>query len=140
MAGPPVPVAGPDSQPGRRLEVIGRGTLRLAIRATDPRSVASSGSKYELPCTIDHAKRVYLEALIEECHGDLALIGQYWDHHSEKTLRALIHTLGLTEHLRAARKDKGSAVQERGRGRPRPGEFAGSGSAPGRRLVRARRA
>ena len=41
---------------------------------------------------------------IEECHGDLALIGQYWDHHSEKTLRGVIRAFGLEDRLRAARR------------------------------------
>ena len=85
------------------LNIIDREALRLAIRASDPKATSTGSSRYELGCHIDHAKRVYLEALIEECQGDLALIGRYWDHHSEKTLRALIQRLGLVEQLQAAR-------------------------------------
>lgn len=85
-------------------DIIDRRALRLAIRAHDPKSLKSATRKDEVPCAIDYARKVYLETLIDECHGDLALIGQYWDHHSEKTLRSAIRAFGLEQHLRAARR------------------------------------
>jgi DNA-binding NtrC family response regulator len=77
--------------------------LRMAIRATDLSAVKAADKKHELPCHIDFAKKAYLAALIEEFQGDLSLIGRYWDRHSEKTLRNLIKSYGLTELLHAAR-------------------------------------
>ncbi len=85
-------------------EIIDRSALRLAIRAFDPIALKSTTRKQDLPCTIEYAKKIYLQTLIEECHGDLALIGHYWDHHSEKTLRSMIHALGLADCLQEARQ------------------------------------
>jgi DNA-binding NtrC family response regulator len=117
------PAAAPASasaSPG--FDIIDREALRLAIRACDPKTAQTTANGQTPPCHIDYARRIYLEALIEECHGDLALIGQYWDHHSEKTLRALIQRLGLAERCQEARnKLKG----ERGW----PGAIQGPGSA-----------
>jgi len=98
------PAAAPSDGHDGNFEIIDRNALRLAIRAHDPKDLKSMARKHELPCTIDYAKKIYLQMLIEECHGDLSLIGQYWDHHSEKTLRAIIHTLGLAECLQNARR------------------------------------
>ncbi len=86
-----------------RTEIIDRQALRLAIRASDPKFAGENPAGQLASCHIDYARKVYLEALIEECHGDLALIGHYWDHHSEKTLRALIQRFGLVESLHRAR-------------------------------------
>ncbi len=97
------PQPGPQQPKPNRLEIIDREALRLAIRASNPKDVIASDNGQVLPCHIDYAKRIYLEALIEECQGDLSLIGHYWDHHSEKTLRALIHRLGLAASLQTAR-------------------------------------
>ncbi len=96
-------VASPGGHGGNG-EIIDRHALRLAIRALDPKALKAAARKQDLPCTIQYAKKVYLQTLIEECHGDLALIGQYWDHHSEKTLRSMVHALGLTDCLREARQ------------------------------------
>ena len=89
---------------GDHREIIDRNALRLAIRAHDPKALRSPARKEDLPCTIEYAKKIYLQTLIEECHGDLSLIGQYWDHHSEKTLRAMIRGMGLSDCLQSARQ------------------------------------
>ncbi len=89
-------VAAPSARPDGKVEIIDRQALRLAIRADDGTAAKPARRKHELPCNIEYAKKIYLEELIEECHGDLLLIGQHWDHHSEKTLRALIRSFGLT--------------------------------------------
>jgi hypothetical protein len=59
--------------------------------------------KHELSCHIDFIRKTHLATLIEECKGDLTLIGHYWDHGSEKTLRNLIRDYDLVDLLRAAR-------------------------------------
>ncbi len=99
----PAPAASAAPGGSSGLNIIDREALRLAIRTSDPKAVAAASSRQSFPCHIDYVKRVYLETLIEECQGDLSLIGHFWDHHSEKTLRALIHKLGLSECLQAAR-------------------------------------
>ncbi len=99
----PAPRAPAATGGGGGLRIIDREALRMAIRASDPKAAGTESSRHELACHIEYAKKLYLEALIEECHGDLALIGRYWDHHSEKTLRALIRKLGLAQQLQAAR-------------------------------------
>jgi DNA-binding NtrC family response regulator len=97
-------VAAPVSTgPPAEAAMIDAETLRLAIRATDISALKAANNKHELPCHIDFARKVYLAALIEECQGDLSVIGHYWDRHSEKTLRSLIKSYGLTERLHAAR-------------------------------------
>jgi DNA-binding NtrC family response regulator len=88
--------------------VINEPALRQAIRASDPIAMGSTDHAYRLPAHIMHARRVYLSALIDELHGDLALIGLFWDRTSEKTLRKLVRELGLSDQLAAAR----------GRGKP----------------------
>jgi DNA-binding NtrC family response regulator len=90
--------------------VVDPDQLRMAIRATDPKAVAVAAHKHELPCHIEFARKEYLGALIDECNGDLALIGQYWDRHSEKTLRNLIRQFGLETRLEAARKNRGATM------------------------------
>ncbi len=96
---PQVPAEGKSLGP----PLIDSDALRLAIRATDLTALKAASKKHELPCHIDFARKTYLAALIEECQGDLTLIGRYWDRHSEKTLRNLIKSYGLTELLQAAR-------------------------------------
>ena len=83
--------------------IVDREALRLAIRASDPKVVAETTKKYELTCHIDSIRKTYLATLIEECNGDLSLIGHYWDHGSEKTLRSLIRAYDLVDLLYAVR-------------------------------------
>ncbi len=83
--------------------IVDREALRLAIRASDPKVVAETTKKYELSCHIDSLRKTYLATLIEECNGDLSLIGHYWDHGSEKTLRNLIRAYDLGDLLYAVR-------------------------------------
>ncbi len=106
------PEAVTSSGPAPPPRIIDPEALRLAIRASDPKTAAHTVKKHELPCHIEFARRAYLAALIEECGGDLALIGQYWDRSSEKTLRSVIRGYGLTDCLQAARaKAKGQAAE-----------------------------
>ncbi len=102
----PAVAAGAGPEPA----LIHEDALRLAIRAADVSALNAASKKHELPCHIDFARKVYLAALIEECQGDLSRIGNYWDRHSEKTLRTLIKSYGLTDHLQAARA-RGSAAR-----------------------------
>jgi DNA-binding NtrC family response regulator len=95
--------AGSSAGAERKPALIDLGALRLAIRATDLSALIATDKKHELPCHIDFARKAYLAALIEECQGDLSLIGHYWDRHSEKTLRSLIKSYGLADCLQTAR-------------------------------------
>jgi len=65
--------------------------------------MASASNTHEVPGHIDHLRRLHLAALIDEFGGDLALIGKYCDHGSEKTLRRRIKQYGLAERFEAAR-------------------------------------
>ena len=69
------------------------------------RSLAESGL-FDIVAHIEHAKRTYLGLLIDELGGDLALIAQFWDRGSDKTLRNLMRTYGLTDRLRVAREKR----------------------------------
>lgn len=89
--------------PSANTRILDPEALRLAIRASDPKLVAQSVRKHELPCHIEFVRKACLAVLIDECRGDLSLIGHYWDHHSEKTLRSLVQTYGLADHLQTAR-------------------------------------
>ncbi len=62
-----------------------------------------SEAPFEVPAHVDHAKRAYLEVLIDEFGGDFVKIGKLWDRGSEKTLRKLIKAYGLEDALDAAR-------------------------------------
>ena len=86
--------------------VINQEALRRAIRASDPVAIGSSDAPDRFPAHLAHAKRAYLEALIDELNGDLGLISLFWDHGSEKTLRKLIRDLCLTDRLKAARLNR----------------------------------
>lgn len=101
--------------------VLDSEALRLCIRASDPRRLAGSACKYDFPCHVDFARRAYLATLIEECKGDLSLIGHYWDHHSEKTLRTLIQAFGLGEQLRAARLNSSRSADSESKDLPQTG-------------------
>jgi transcriptional regulator with PAS, ATPase and Fis domain len=109
------PVAKPPAEdyPG----VINQEALRRVLRASEPKAAANAARKHELPAHIEYAKRAYLAALIDEFKGDLSLIGCFWDHHSEKTLRALIRAYGLEPHWQAARV-RARAENQRGEASP----------------------
>jgi DNA-binding NtrC family response regulator len=83
--------------------IIDGEALRAAIRRCDPVLAGTTDRPHEVPGHVDHAKRAWLAALIDEFHGDLALIGRFWDRGSEKTLRKLIASYGLAERLEEAR-------------------------------------
>jgi DNA-binding NtrC family response regulator len=85
-------------------EIINLGALREMIRSSDPVFVGSSKAPHGIPAHIEHAKRAYLAALIDEFGGDLAMVAKFWDRSSEKTLRKLIKEYDLLDALEAARK------------------------------------
>jgi DNA-binding NtrC family response regulator len=89
--------------PNAASRILDLEAFRLAIRTSDPRLLAHSVHKHEFACHIDSVRKACLAVLIDECKGDLSLIGHYWDHHSEKTLRNLIQAYGLANHLQEAR-------------------------------------
>jgi transcriptional regulator with GAF, ATPase, and Fis domain len=100
------PTAGGPEAPSTKAapdEVINVDALRRAIGSADPVSVAKSGSAHGIPGHIEHAKRIYLAALIDEFGGDLSLVAKFWDRRSVKTLRVLVKEYGLTDRLEAAR-------------------------------------
>jgi len=84
--------------------IINLKALREMIRTSDPVAVGSSDSPHGIPAHIEHAKRAYLLALIDEFGGDLGLVAKFWDRSSEKTLRKLVREYGLAGDLNAARK------------------------------------
>jgi len=92
-AAEPAPARGTD-------EVIDPAALRHAL--SQPQ--APGAPSHQWPGHIDHAKRTYLEALIDRYHGEIAQIARHWDRSSENTLLKLIRELGLEEHLHAARR------------------------------------
>jgi DNA-binding NtrC family response regulator len=98
-----VPPGDDQAAPAGAGPVIDAEALRAAIRSTDPLSEAMVEHPEEVPAHFAHAKRVYLEALIDECGGDLALISRFWDRSSEKTMRKLVREMGLEEKLNLAR-------------------------------------
>jgi DNA-binding NtrC family response regulator len=98
-AAPPLPpLSGTSKSP-----LINVDALRRAIRAAPSPGQLSSGRGFDVPAHVEHAKRVWLETLIDELSGDLALIGLFWDRSSEKTLRNLVREYGLADRLSAAR-------------------------------------
>jgi DNA-binding NtrC family response regulator len=95
-----------DTDPEDDETVINVDALRRRIRGRRP---AADVAPHEDPSHIEHAKFTWLRTLIDECGGDLALIAQFWDRSSEKTLRNLIRAYGLADALAAARSQaKGS--------------------------------
>ena len=85
--------------------VVNVEALRRAIRSSDPVASGTSGSPHDIPAHLEHAKRAYLEVLIEEFNGDLGLIARFWDRSSEKTILKLIRDCGLEEKLKEARDE-----------------------------------
>jgi len=61
---------------------------------------------FEYAWHIDHAKKLYMRALIRHCKGNLRKIVSFWDCDSEKTVRTLIRDLGLWEELERARANE----------------------------------
>lgn len=62
---------------------------------------------YAFAWHIDHAKRVYLRALILHCRGNVRRMTGYRERRSKRTLRELIRRYGLWDESEAARKEKG---------------------------------
>ncbi|HXX94068.1 MAG TPA: sigma 54-interacting transcriptional regulator [Planctomycetota bacterium] len=83
-------------------EVIHAGRLsELLSRRNEMPLVKSDTSN--CPWHIDYAKKVYLRALIQACHGNLREMTAYWDCDSEHTLRSLIKRFGLWDDVEKAR-------------------------------------
>ncbi len=102
------PLHHPASEPLRSQAAIDQSpidveALRRAIRSSAALTPLSMEKSFDIPAHIDHARRIWLQTLIEELNGDLALIGLFWDRSSEKTLRGLIREYGLNGYLDAAR-------------------------------------
>jgi DNA-binding NtrC family response regulator len=89
--------------PARGSGVIDEAALRREIRGA---ALRRRGAAAESPAHVDHARRAWLAALIDEFDGDLSLVGRFWDRSSEKTLRAAVRAFGLTERLAVARARK----------------------------------
>jgi DNA-binding NtrC family response regulator len=87
-------------------EVIDREALRRAIRSSGPLTAGKGAGAGQMPAHFEHAKRVYLETLIEEFAGDLGMIARFWDRSSEKTILKLIRDCGLESKLQEARARK----------------------------------
>ncbi len=85
--------------------IIDIAALREHIRTT-PAVSLQHGAAYECPAHVMYAQRVWLGVLIEECGGDLPLIGKYWDRSSEKTIRKLVREYGLEDELVLARNGR----------------------------------
>ena len=107
--------------PAIRDEIIDVEALRRAIGSADPVSVGSSDAAHEIPGHVEHAKRTYLAALIDEFGGDLSLIARFWDRTSPKTIRKLVRRYRLAGELETARA-RGPRRLDRGVDptRPRP--------------------
>jgi DNA-binding NtrC family response regulator len=88
-------------------DVINVEALRRMIRSADPVSVAAERAAHGVPAHIEHAKRAYLAALIDELGGDLSLVAKFWDRTSEKTILKLVREYGLERDLEAARLSAG---------------------------------
>jgi DNA-binding NtrC family response regulator len=58
----------------------------------------------ELPWHIEHAKKVWLRALIQHCRGNIRRITEHWERRSERAVRTLIRRYGLWKELEAARR------------------------------------
>jgi len=84
--------------------IINESALREVIRGTNPLTAGASHEPYCIPAHVEYARKVYMTALIHELGGDLGLIRHFWDRGSEKTLRTLIKSYGLSEVLKNARK------------------------------------
>ncbi len=63
-----------------------------------------SGDTADCPVHVDYARKIYLRALIDHCHGNLRLISMHWDRESQRAVRASIERFGLVDTLEAARR------------------------------------
>lgn len=88
--------------PSPTADVIDFDKLCKYLSSIDSAPIVKSKTT-EYPWHIDHAKKMYMLALIQHCNGNLRKIASYWDCDSEKTVRALIKELGLWEDLDRAR-------------------------------------
>jgi DNA-binding NtrC family response regulator len=99
----PAPAGGDSAAAAPGAGAIQSDALRAAIRRARPLPDPTHVAPHENPAHVEHAKRAWLAALIDECGGDLAEIGRFWDRGSEKTLRKLIREYGLADRLAVAR-------------------------------------
>ena len=95
----PAPLTAGATENGER-PMIDIAQLRSAIRGIRP---AADTPPHADPAHIEHAKRIWLATLIDECGGDLGLIARFWDRSAEKTLRNQVRAYGLADELAAAR-------------------------------------
>ena len=95
----PAPLTADATENGER-PMIDIAQLRSAIRGMRP---AADTPPHADPAHIEHAKRIWLATLIDECGGDLGLIARFWDRSAEKTLRNQVRAYGLADELAAAR-------------------------------------
>lgn len=107
-AGKPRPAATSSTVPASKPApasgcVIDEEALRRSVRSCNPITVGTAECQADIVAHIEHAKRAYLGVLIDELGGDLALIAQFWDRGSDKTLRNLIRSYQLKDRLNAAR-------------------------------------
>jgi DNA-binding NtrC family response regulator len=98
-APPAAPPSAPVSATG---EVIDAARLDDLLSRSDSTPVARNATA-DCRWHIDHAKKVYLRALIRHCRGNLREITSYWDRSSDRTVRSLVKRLGLWDELVAAR-------------------------------------
>jgi transcriptional regulator with GAF, ATPase, and Fis domain len=93
------PIASSDGSPE---EVINYSRLCELLARRNEVPLAKSDTA-NCPWHIDHAKKLYLRALIEACKGNLREMTTYWDRDSEHTLRALVKQYDLWDELQKAR-------------------------------------
>lgn len=67
-------------------------------------AVPPAKDRSDCPWHIEHAKKIYLRALISHFRGNLRKITAFWDRASERAVRALIRKYGLTGEIERARK------------------------------------
>lgn len=82
--------------------IVDYDRLLEALAKSDGRPVSKS---LRMNCSwhIDHAKRIYLRALLHHFKGNLRKVASHWDRASVTTVRALVKTFGLQEELDRAR-------------------------------------
>jgi transcriptional regulator with GAF, ATPase, and Fis domain len=92
-----------DPAPGR--EVIDAPLLEKLIGEAGDHPLPPE-ERLKTPWHVDHAKRVYLLALIRRFRGNLRKVARHWDRASVTTLRSLVRRLDLVEDLERARKGR----------------------------------
>jgi len=98
-------VAPKGAAPSLAGDVIDFDNLCTLLSTVDGALVVKSRTT-EYPWHIDHAKKIYMRALIRHCRGNLRKIASMWDCDSEKTVRGLIKDLELWDELERARKSE----------------------------------